>query len=80
MQKTAGQQPYRKVESMAMALNLLQQMIANEQELECEHWLVPHLAAMSANERRQAAIQTLMSIINERILKTSTMSSIMHDL
>ena len=80
MQKTAGQQTYRKVESMAMAFHLLQQMIANEQELECEHWLIPHSTTMSANDRRQAAIQTLMSIINERILRTSTMSSIMSDL
>ena len=40
----SGSQNYstfnRKVESMSMAIHLLQEMITNERELEVEHWLV----------------------------------------
>ena len=44
----------KRVESMSMALHLLQEMISNESELEVEHWLIRPLNPDSAARRREA--------------------------
>ena len=69
----------RKVEAMSMAITLLQDLVTNETELEMEHWLIP-AANPDVSIRRQEAIQRLMKIVNERILKTQTMNTILHNI
>jgi len=51
-----------------MAIQLLQEMIANERELENEHWLLPPIE-LSAVIRRKKSIKVLVTLVNERILK-----------
>ena len=64
---------------MSMAITLLQDLVTNETELEMEHWLIP-AANPDVSIRRQEAIQRLMKIVNERILKTHTMNTILHNI
>ena len=72
-------QAHSKVEAMSKAIHLLQEMIASERELEVEHWLLPPMDP-SAASRRQKSIKVLLTLVNERILKTKTMSSIISEI
>ena len=58
-----------RVEAISMAIQLLQEMIASERELENEHWLLPPIE-LSAVIRRKKSIKVLVTLVNERILKT----------